>query len=144
MQTPEKIEKIEKIEKAFELYCANHKQADIAKEFKVSRSTVSGWAKDYDWKTRKDERDKKDAEKLRKSTLEGKELLLELINAGARQLIDNIKSEKKVLEPKDTGIFVDAYEKLTRPLEQPGTSCPDIQISFDVKGKPDCEVDENA
>lgn len=110
MQTPEKIAK------AFELYCADHKQADIAKEFKVSRSLVSGWAKDYDWKNRKDERDKKDAEKLRKSTLEGKELLLELIDTGATQLIASIKSGKKVLEPKDMGILVDAYEKLTRPL----------------------------
>lgn len=138
MQTPEKIAK------AFELYCADYKQADIAKEFKVSRSTVSGWVKDYDWKRRKDARDKQDAETIRERTLKGKDLLLELIDEGAVQLIDSIKSGKKVLEPKDMGILVDSFERLTRQLEQPGTSCPDIQISFDVKGKPDCEVDENA
>ena len=145
MQTPEKIEK------AFELYCANYSKSAIAKEFKVAKSTVSGWAKDNDWDKRKDEKDKQDAEDIRTSALEGKELLLELIDVGTRQLINSIKSGKKVLEPKDMGILVDSFERLTRPLiaesvgSQAGAVNEDIDgFTFDFNGMPEAERKEKA
>lgn len=115
MQTPKKIEKIEK---AFELYCANYKQTYIAKEFKVSRSTVSGWAKDYDWKNRKDERDKQDALKLREKIMLSKVKWLKAIDRTVDKYVDNLDKDLIKLEAvKDLETAVKLGLELDIPTE---------------------------
>ncbi len=96
MKTPEKIEK------AFELYCAGYKQTQIAKEFKVSKSLVSGWAKDNDWENRKAERDMQDALKIREKIVLSKVKWLKAIDRTVDKYLENLdKDAIKLNEVKD-------------------------------------------
>ena len=128
--------------KAYELYASGYNYSEISRILKVTRKTVAEWSKKEGWVELKKDRDIKDAELIREETLKGRELLLSVIDIGAKQLAENIKNGKKVLEPKDLQMLVDTYTKLNESLTQELKADEldnKVLFTFDIKGRPNEE-----
>ena len=105
----------EKQRLAFELYYAQgleRSYAKLAKEIKVSKTTIVNWAVEHKWQDLIKERDKSDADRLRDEVLRAKELALKVISAGCQQVLNDIELGSQKVLVGDFPAWVKAFEVL--------------------------------
>lgn len=131
---------------AFEYYYSLGPSRSItqtAKQFGVSRPSVSVWAKNYNWEKRVAERDDKNLETLRKQTDEDMVKQMSayktIINASVKEYIQKLKNNKIKIEKVDDFIkLVDLDLKLNGAISKVASDNEkdkDIDINLSISNQ---------